>query len=70
MQMHPVKSSLITAVGFSDEKEELKVELNNGREYLYEGVTRPIYDALMSAKSVGGFFMRNIKPEFKQTRIR
>lgn len=68
--MHPVKSSLIKAVGFSDEKEELKVEFNNGREYIYEGVTRPIYDALMGAKSVGGFFMRNIRDEFRQTRIR
>ena len=63
MEMIPVASSLIKAVGFDDEKEELTVEFHKGdlTKYVYQGVTRPTYEAMMEAQSVGSFFLRNIK---------
>ena len=64
--MTEVQSSLIKAVGFDDEKEELHVEFHKGNltKYVYEGVTRPVFDALMEAQSVGAFFLRNVKGQY------
>ena len=65
MEMTPVTSSLIKAVGYDDEKEELHVQFHKGGEYTYRGVTRPVYEAMMEAQSVGVFFLRNIKANYE-----
>ena len=65
MEMIPVTSSLIKAVGYDSEKEELSVEFHKGDIYVYWGVTRPVYDALMEAPSVGHFFLANVKRSYE-----
>ena len=65
-EMIPVSSSLIAAVGYDEEKEELHVEFHKGNltKYVYKGVTRAVYDALMEAQSIGTFFLRNVKGQY------
>lgn len=69
-EMIPVKSSLIKAIGYCDEKEELHVELKNGTEYLYQGVPQGTYEALANADSVGVFFAANVKNVFGFVKVR
>ena len=69
MEMIPVASSLLKAVGFDDEKEELHVEFQKGGTYLYQGVPRPVYDAMLNAVSVGSFFLRNIKNQYEYAKV-
>jgi hypothetical protein len=69
-EMTPVKSSLIKAIGYNDEKEELHVEFKNGSEYLYQGVPQGTYEALANANSVGAFFAANIKNTFEFAKVR
>ena len=69
MDMIPVESSLIAAIGYDTEKKELYVEFKKGGEYLYQGVTMPIYTALMEAVSVGSFFLRNIKGQYPYVKV-
>jgi len=66
----PVKSSLIKAIGYNDEKEELQVEFKNGTEYLYQGVPQGTFEALADADSVGAFFSANIKHVFEFVKVR
>ena len=64
-QMKPVESSLINAVGYDHENEELTIAFKtNGQKYLYKGVPASLYSGLLNAHSVGQYFLRNIKPHY------
>jgi len=64
-ELTPVTSSLIKAVGYNEEREELHVQFRKGGTYTYQGVTRPVYDALMEAPSIGHFFLMNVKKQYE-----
>jgi hypothetical protein len=63
--MIPVKSSVLSALGYDPEKEELYAEFMNGNRYVYRGVPSILYDRLLKSPSIGGFFMKNIMGTFK-----
>lgn len=64
MQMIPVESSNISAIGYDPATQELQVEFKNGTTYSYSGVPQSQYDALLSAQSVGRYFMANIRAAY------
>lgn len=64
-KMIPVASSLLKTVGYDEEKEELHVKFHKGGSYVYQGVPRRIYDAMMDDNSAGGYFIQNIKGRFE-----
>lgn len=53
MERIPVKSSMVTSIGYDPTIKVLEVEMNNGRVYQYTGVAGPIYTNIMKAESVG-----------------
>lgn len=60
MNMTPVTSSLIKAVGF--ENGEMRLEFNNGKTYSYTGPrVQEHYNALLAAPSVGKHFLAHVK---------
>lgn len=61
VEMKPVKSSNIRAIGFDPETKTLHVAFLNGTQYTYEGVDAEKHAALMSADSVGSHFNAHIK---------
>ena len=65
MEMIPVVSSLLKAVGYDPEAQELSVEFQKGDTYVYRGVTQPVHDAMMEAQSVGRFFLVNVKRQYE-----
>jgi len=65
MDMTPVASSMITAVGYDADKQQLGVTFTNGSTYTYGGVPQSEYDNLLSAPSVGKYFAANIKNIFR-----
>ena len=66
IKMIPVASSLIKAVGYDPEKGELYVEFHRGKltKYVYQGVPRAVYGAMVEAQSVGYFFLANVKKQY------
>lgn len=48
----------------------LKVTFNNGREYLYEGVTAKVYEEFLLAPSKGKYFHENINGRYNYTRVK
>jgi hypothetical protein len=61
MEYANVSSSTIAAVGFDDTQSTLGVRFLSGREYHYFGVPRYIYEAILSASSVGQYFNEHVK---------
>lgn len=63
MQMHPVKSSNIEAIGHDADSKTLHVRFKSGGLYAYHGVTAEQFTALQSAPSVGKHIHAHIKPK-------
>jgi hypothetical protein len=70
MHIETVDSSVIAEIGYDDATAILEVRFHNGRRYHYLEVPRSEYDALMSAKSIGGYFNRVIRVRYRSKRIR
>lgn len=62
MQMQPVQSSMIKAIGYR--RRVLHVTFNNGQTYEYKGVPRVYFDGLRTAPSKGRFFNVLIKGSY------
>jgi hypothetical protein len=69
MDMIAVTSSNLKAVGYDAFTQELQVEFQNGTSYIYEGVPVETFNDLLGAKSVGNFFMRNVRGIFGARRV-
>ena len=53
--MKPVKSSNLKSVGYDAKLQELHVEFQGGKTYVYEGVPPHIHEALATAQSPGQY---------------
>ena len=53
MNLEPVKSKAVAAIGYDAETKELQVRFTSGGLYSYPGVTGAQYLDLMAAKSKG-----------------
>lgn len=61
IEMKPVVSSNIKAVGYDAENQVARVEFINGSIYEYPGVEQGLFDNLAGAESVGKFFNANFR---------
>lgn len=61
MELVPVNSSNIRAVGYEEETATLVVEFEDGAIYHYLNVPSPIFEGLLSAPSKGTYFDRHVK---------
>ena len=64
-----VDSSNLQSVGYDEQQQILEVEFRNGAVYQYYDCPKPIYDALMSAPSLGRFFNAQIRDRFPYSRV-
>jgi len=68
IQLKPVKSSQIAAIGYDETSKTLAVKFTNGKaEYRYANVSPDLFDGLLKSKSAGSFFNGNIRNKFKHT---
>jgi hypothetical protein len=70
MEMIPVSSSNIAAIGYDDGQSILVIEFNNGRAYEYYGVPSYVFDELLNAGSKGQYANQNIYKNYSQNQIR
>ena len=64
IEMQPVTSSNIKAIGYEHESLRLRVEFLNGTVYLYRAVPQDTAEALLAAPSVGKYFNAFIKGQY------
>lgn len=60
MQLTTVESSMIHAVGYDEDENELEVVFNNGGIYRYKNVETEEYEGLMDADSKGQYMRAHI----------
>ncbi|AUF96919.1 KTSC domain-containing protein [Pseudomonas sp. 02C 26] len=65
MQMVPVRSSAITAVGYDAATRRMKIAFKQGRTYDYCGVPSEVYQGLINARSVGTYYDRVIRDRYQ-----
>jgi hypothetical protein len=70
IELKPVKSSNIEAVGYDEETEELRIEFKGGGIYAYDSVPQFEYRDLLDAKSIGGHFHKKIKDKFPTRKLK
>lgn len=69
MEMIPVTSSNIEAIGYDVESETLQVEFKNGSTYQYFDVPERVFEQLRDADSVGAYLSSNVKGVFRFSRV-
>lgn len=70
MDMIPVDSSHIKAIGYDLDQARLEIEFKSGCAYEYFNVPQYIFDGLCSAVSKGKYASQNIYKVYGQQRIR
>lgn len=68
MNMQPVTSSSIDAVGYHQDTRTLHVRFASGATYEYRNVDPEEHAALIEAKSIGAHFAANIRNQYKGVR--
>lgn len=71
MSRTEVKSSLLKSIAYDPATKVLEVEFKNGpsKVYQYSDVTPEKYAEMLAAKSLGSFFLKEIKPKFPCKRM-
>jgi hypothetical protein len=66
MKLLPVQSSNIAAVGYDTIQNVLHIQFK-GKDTVYEynGVPVEVYELMISTDSIGSFYARNIKSNYK-----
>lgn len=70
MDMVAVSSSSIRRAGYDAAVQVLRIEFTNDRVYEYTSVPIAVYEALVSAPSIGAYFSRFVRPHYQARRIR
>lgn len=66
MEMIPVRSSAISAVGYDPSTGRMKIRFTSqGTIYDFCGVPQHIYDGLMNAASIGTYYDRFIRDRYQ-----
>jgi hypothetical protein len=68
INLKPVKSSQIAAIGYDAENKTLAIRFNGGKKlYHYAGVSQEVFDKFSAAESVGKHFGAHIRGKFPHT---
>ena len=69
MNMVPVRSSDIAAIGYDATSGTLHIRFNSGGLYAYYNVHDAVYRGLMGAGSHGRYFHAHIRGRYNDTKI-
>jgi len=69
MNVQPVASANVTAVGYDEPSLTLEVHFSSGAIYQYFDLPRSTYDDLMNAPSKGQYFNLYIRNNYRYMRL-
>lgn len=64
MQMIPVSSSAISAVGYDLNTMQMHIRFKQGKTYIFCRVPKNVFDGLLSASSKGRYYDDHIKNRY------
>ena len=69
MNVKPVESTTLAAIGYDEGREILQLEFRSHSVYRYFGVPGSVYEALVAASSKGRYFNGTIRGHFPHSLI-
>jgi hypothetical protein len=69
IELTPVNSSNLVGVHYNPATQVLTVEFKSGGRYSYGGVVKSHYEALLKAKSPGGYLHKNIRGRYDHSKL-
>lgn len=67
MELKPVESSNIAAIGYDGDNAALYVQFTSGKTYEYPSVPPEVFAAFEKAESKGRFFAAEVRPKYQGT---
>lgn len=71
--LSPIKSSMLTAIGYDAASHTLRIQYPNGALWDYADVPADVYEALqqtvVKAESVGKYVAAKVKPVYRATKV-
>ena len=67
--MPSVDSEAIAQVEYEDASQTLFLQFTSGEWYAYSDVPRPVFDALLAARSKGAFFQAAVRDHYVFVRL-
>ena len=69
MEMTPVTSSCLSAVGYDPVSATMRLQFASGATHDYDGVTPEQHQALIGADSIGSHFQSHVRNRFPQRKV-
>ena len=69
IELQEVESGNIARIGYDKESQTLVVEFKHGGKYAYKDVPEETHQALIEAKSIGGYFHSAIRHKFESVKL-
>jgi len=69
MEMIPVASSNLEAIGYEESTETLRIQFTNGSIYEYRNVPVVVFNDFKQAGSLGAYLNRNIRNAYPYEKI-
>lgn len=69
MEMHPVDSTSIAAIGYDEDSQTLQVEFVRGASYQYFDVPLQIFEGMRDAPSVGQYLNQQVRGVYRYSRV-
>lgn len=69
MNIVPVVSNSISAIGYDDTTLKMLIAFKNNSAYMYNGISPEIYHAFLNAPSKGKFYNQYIKGKYIPIKI-
>lgn len=64
MEMIPVRSSAITAIGYDQDSMRMQIRFSQGHTYTFCRVPQNIFEGLLAAGSKGSYYDRYIRDRY------
>lgn len=68
-QLIPCKSSMLKGYAYDPASKTLTLQFKSGVSYEYQDVPLPVYEGMCAAESIGSFFSKNIRGQFKASEV-
>ncbi len=69
MNIKPVESATLAAIGYDETREVLQLEFRSHAVYRYFGVPGSVYETLVAASSKGRYFNEAIRGHFLHSQV-
>ena len=69
MKEYPINSSLIKRIFYDVETLTLRIQFKGGKKFDYLNVENDKFEELMNSDSIGSFYLKNIKYNYKNLEV-